>query len=193
MNRTLLLLPLLAACGPVQPTTPVTTAEPPLVIPQGAPPESVGPHFDRAGVETNLLASARQRFGEALVQRAIAAPAFLFTKHYRGMAPPPPPDAGPDWKYPEPPVAMLFMEHGVWMAADAGGVRQARPDKVSEIDAILSNPAFGAEPDFPAPGCTDSGASLLMVKLPARPRQTRRGVCGAGQHGEHLVFRALEA
>jgi hypothetical protein len=187
----LLVAPLLAlsACAPV---APVQRVDPPLVIPTSPPPETVA-GFDRATTESNLLASARERYGEALVRRAIAAPSFLFTKHYRGMMPPPPPDAGPGYRYPHPPVSMLFREGGEWLAATPDGVRQARPDKVAEIEAILANPAFWAEPEYTQPGCTDAGASLLMLKLPQRARITRRGVCGTAQLGENLVFRALEA
>ena len=190
MTRVALLSLALAACAPV---APVAVADPPLVIPQSPPPQSIEAGFNRAEVESNLLASARARYGEALVRRAIAAPAFLFTQHYPGMLPPPPPDSGPDWRYPEPPVAMLFRENGQWLAATPAGVRPARPDKLSEIEAILTDPAFWAEPEYAQPGCTDAGASLLMLKMPDRPRITRRSACGATQRGEHLVFRALEA
>lgn len=183
----------IAACTTPQSPQNVASADPPLVIPQSPPPESIQPGFNRATVEAILLASARARYGEALVRRAIAAPAFLFTKHYPGMMPPPPPGAGPDWRYPEPPVAMLFRENGQWLAARAEGLRAAKPDKVGEIEAILADPAFWAEPEYAEPGCTDAGASLLMLKLPDRARITRRSACGATQRGEHLVFRALEA
>ena len=188
----LLLFPLLmlAACAPVRP---VRTADAPLTIPTTPAPESINPGFDKAAVEADLLASARQRYGEALVRRAIAAPAFLLTKHYPGMMPPPPPDAGPNWRYPEPPVSMLFREGDGWLAVTPEGVRPARPDKLVEIEAIIADTAFWAEPEYAEPGCTDAGASLLMLKLPDRPRVTRRSSCGATQEGERLVFRALEA
>ena len=93
----LVFLPL-AACTPPQPVRTIAPVDRPLVIPQSPPPESIQPGFNRAEVEANLLASARARYGELLVRRAIAAPAFLFTKHYPGMLPPPPPGAGPDWR-----------------------------------------------------------------------------------------------
>lgn len=194
--RRLLLLPLLSlacACAAVRTPAGVGVVDPPLVIPQAPLPETTDHSFNRARIEADLLFSARQRFGEALVRRAIAAPAFLFSKHYPGMLPPPPPDAGPDWKYPEPPAAMLFQENGIWLVATAQGVRQARSDKLSELQAILANLAFWGEPENPEVGCTDSGASLFMLKVPQRPRITRRGVCGGGPNGERLVFVALEA
>ena len=88
---------------------------------------------------------------------------------------------------------MLFRENGQWLVATPQGVRQIRGDKLSELETILANPAFWAEPENPQAGCTDSGASLFLLKVHDRPRITRRGVCGGGPNGERLVFLALEA
>jgi hypothetical protein len=147
----------------------------------------------RPTTEQDLLWSAMQLFGEPLVRRALASDAYIFAKHYQGMLPPPPPGAGPDWIYPEPPTAVLFVENGMWLTASRDGVRQARPDKVQEIRQILSAEKFWQEPVWAPPGCTDAGAGLLLLKIPHRPEVVRSATCGATGGSEALVFRALEA
>ena len=147
----------------------------------------------RETTEQDLLWSAQQLFGEQLVRRALTSDHHIFAKHYQGMLPPPPPGAGPDWKYPEPPTAVLFVENGTWLAATREGVRQARPDKVQEIRTILSGRSFWNEPLWAPPGCTDAGASLLLLKIAGRPEVVRSASCGATGGSEALVFRALEA
>ena len=143
--------------------------------------------------EQDLLWSAKQLFGEQLVHRALAAPIYIFAKHYPGMLPPPPPGAGPDWKYPEPPTAVVFVENGMWLTATSNGVRQARPDKVREIQQLLSSQTFLKEPVWAPPACTDAGASLLLLKMVRHPEIVRSASCGATGGSEALVFRALEA
>lgn len=143
--------------------------------------------------EQDLLWSAMQLFGEPLVRRALASGAYIFAKHYPGMMPPPPPGAGPDYRYPEPPTALLFHENGTWLAATKDGVRQARPDKIQEIRQVLSGDRFWKEPVWAPPGCTDAGASLLLLKIPGRPEVVRSASCGTTGGSETVVFRALEA
>jgi hypothetical protein len=162
-------------------------------LPSGPPPEQIDIRFSRQRTEQDLLWGAKQRFGEAMVRRALAAPAYIFAKHYAGMLPPPPPDAGPDWKYPEPPVAMLMRENGQWVVATQEGFRLARPDKLVEIEATLRDPAFWSEPEWAPPGCTDAGASLLLARIPGRPEVVRSATCGSTGRSELLVFRSLEA
>ena len=147
----------------------------------------------RQTTEQDLLWSAKQLFGEQLVRRALSASAYIFAKHYQGMLPPPPPDAGPDWRYPEPPTAVLFVENGLWLVATKDGIRQARPDKVDEIRHTLTGERLWNEPVWAPPGCTDAGASLLLAKIPGRPEIVRSASCGATGGSEALVFRALEA
>jgi hypothetical protein len=109
------------------------------------------------------------------------------------MLPPPPPGAGRDWKYPEPPTAVVFVDNGNWLTATATGVRQARPDKVEEIRQLLSQGRLWREPVWAPPGCTDAGASLLLLKMPGRPEIVRSASCGGTGGSEALVFMALEA
>jgi hypothetical protein len=164
-------------------------------LPTSAPTQQQRMNADlvRQTSEQDLLWSARQRFGDQLIRRALAADAYIFAKHYQGMLPPPPPGAGPDWKYPDPPTAVLFVENGTWLFALPGGVRQARPDKVRKIREVLSGHKFWNEPVWAPPGCTDAGASLLMLRIPGRPEVVRSASCGATGGSEAIVFRALEA
>jgi hypothetical protein len=85
------------------------------------------------------------------------------------------------------------MERGTWLAATRNGVGQARADKVRQIDEILSSGKVWSEPVWAPPGCTDAGASLLLLKVPRRREVVRSASCGATGGSEALVFRALEA
>ena len=173
---------ILSACAPAVPVAPPVTAS-----------QADNPGFAAARVRTDLESTARQRFGDALTDRALAAPTYLLSKHYVGLAPPPIVQPDGSYKYPDPPMAMLIRENGQWLAASAIGFRAAKPDKAAEIDAILAEPAFWAEPAWVQPGCTDAGGSLLMLKVPPRAAIVRQGACGATERTERLVFLGLEA
>lgn len=182
---------LLAGCG-----MPMQTARPAQrVLPTSAPTQQQRMNVDlvRQTTEQDLLWSAQQLFGEPMVRRALAADSYIFAKHYPGMLPPPPPGAGRDWKYPEPPTAVLFVENGTWLTVTREGVRQARPDKIQEVRRILSGQKFWKEPVWAPPGCTDAGSSLLLLKIPGHSEVVRSASCGATDGSETLVFRALEA
>jgi hypothetical protein len=180
---------LLSACTAVPPQASPAMRE----LPSGPPLQQNDITFIRQTTEQDLLWSAKQRFGEAAVRRALAAPSYIFAKHYPGMMPPPPPGAGPGWKYPDPPVAILVRENGQWLVATTEGFRQARPDKIAEIESVLAEESFWAGPVWAPPGCTDSGGSLLLAKIPARRELVRSANCGITGRSETLVFRALEA
>lgn len=182
---------LMSACAATPP--PVVAAPAERVLPSGPPEKQMGVDYVRQVTEQDLLWGAKQRFGEAMVRRALAAPTYIFAKHYQGMLPPPPPGAGPDWRYPEPPVGILIFENDYWQAATPDGFRQARLDKVPEIERVLADPAFWAEPEWAPPGCTDAGASLLLMKAPGKPEIVRSATCGSTGRSETLVIRALEA
>jgi hypothetical protein len=186
MKRPLLLACLLAGC---------VAADPPAAeraIPAGPPPERIDYGFDRAAIEYDLLTTARARFGEAAVRRALAAESYLLAKHYHGRMPPPPPPGTP-WRAAEPLMAMLVKEGGRWLAAAPEGFRPARSEPAAAIDDVLAARAFWAEPEWGQPGCTHPGASIYMLKVPLRPEIVRRGVCGPAPLGERLVFHAADA
>jgi hypothetical protein len=163
------------------------------VIPSGPPPERIEGTFNRAATEYNLLATARAKFGEAKVREALAAEAYLLAKAYPGMLPPPPPDAGPNWRYPDPPMAMLVRRGGAWLVATPDGWRAPRAESLATIQATLEDRLFWLEPEYAGPNCTDSGATLLMLKVPRRAEIVRRATCGATGRGERLAFAAVNA
>jgi hypothetical protein len=160
------------------------------VIPAGPPPERIEYGFDRAAIEYDLLTTARARFGEDAVRRALAADTYLLGKYYHGRSPPPPPPGVP-YRPPEPLMGMLFKEGGRWLAATPTGFRPAEAEAAAGIETILADRAFWAEPEWGPPGCTHAGASLLMFKVPRRREFVRRGVCGPAPLGERLVFHAV--
>lgn len=189
IRNALLFTVALAACAPTAPA-PQPAAR---VIPSGPEPDQIEWGYNRAVIERDLLTTARARLGEATVRRALAADAYLFAKSYAGMLPPPPPNAGPDWHYPVPPFTLLFHEGQGWLVATKDGARPAQPAAITEIRALLSDPLFWRQPDWAGPGCTDAGASLLMLKLPGRPESVRRGACGDTELTERLVQLAHRA
>jgi hypothetical protein len=165
-------------------------------VPRPTPAVEVGAQdagFDGSAVRTDLESSARMRFGEALVTRALAAETHLFAKHYFGLAPPPVRQPDGSFKDPEPPTAMLIREDGRWMAAAVGGLRAVADDKAAAIDAAIADPAFWNEPVSARATCTDAGASLLLLRTPKRQALVRKGTCGATQRTERLIFAALNA
>jgi hypothetical protein len=171
------------------------TATPPArerVIPAGPPPEKIEYGFDKAAIEYDLLTSARVQFGEAAIRRALATETYLLAKHYHGRMPPPPPPGTP-WLPSEPLVAMLIRENGRWLLATTDGWRAAESGAAADIEAILADSAFWAEPEWGQSGCTHSGASIFLLKVPNRPEIVRRGVCGPAQRGERLVLLAVSA
>jgi len=184
-----LFLLLVGACTPTVAVPDPTTR----VIPAGTEPEVLEWGFDRSAIERDLLLAARNRLGEATIRRALAAEGYIFAKFYPGMIPPPPAGAGPDWRPPEFPFALLFQEKGQWLAATRTGARPADPGAVAQIHALLADPAFWRQPQWAKPGCTDAGASLLMLKVAGRPETVRRGACGDTELNERLVSFALRA
>ena len=152
------------------------------------------PDFNPTEVQSDLEKSARQKFGAALTDQALAAPTFILAKHYMGL--PPPAILQPDGTYTfaDPPMAMLVRRDGQWLTARAGqGWVPVASDKAGAIDLLLRDARFWNEPDHSRPTCTDAGASLLWLKAPERRAITRRGACGATQLTEKMVLQALEA
>jgi hypothetical protein len=183
MKAVPLALLLLAACAPVPPPPP----------PPGTLSGAEGPAFDAAKTRQDLESSARTQFGDASTDEALAAPAFLIAKRYAGMLPPPPPGAGADYRYPDPPAFILVRRDGRWLAAQkGGGFVSLAADKAARLDAALADPGYWKEPVWAPPGCTDAGASLVWLKLPGRPAQVRSGTCGATERTERLVSILLD-
>ena len=175
-----LLVPCLTAC-----TVPTATTEAPAS--GGRPLEVLPPGFDAALVRADLLSTARERFGAAAVEAALAAPAHLIVKRFAGLPPPPPPGAGADWRAPTP-SAVLVRDGGIWRTATAEGWRRVQAEAAAELDALLSDAHFWSEPAY-VPPCPDAGASLLLLKLPGRSETVRNSTCTS--LAERVVSAAL--
>ena len=178
-----MLLGMLAGCatappGPVQP--------PPLTDP------SLRMQLLESG--NDLRGSAIRTFGEAALAEARRGE-FIVAKIYPGMRPPPPPGAGKDFRYPEPPTVLLVRSGGRWFRhTPAGGRVEVAADKAATIEAVLNNPAMWNEPTWGGmAGCTDAAGSLLWIRYGNHAEQVRRGRCGGAPWTERLIFAAVDA
>ena len=163
----------------------VAEAPPADQPPPGRPLETLPAGARLQQVETDLLDTARKRFGDAALTRALAAPTHLIVKRFVGMAPPPPPGAGADWRPPTP-NALVIREEGKWYAATDGGWRPASEAAIAELEPILASEAFRSE-SATVPACPDFGASNLLLKAPGRARIVRSHQCSSA------TTRAIEA
>ena len=164
---TSILAALLAGC--------VQAGAPAAADPAARPLDVMPPGFDPALVRSDLLATARDRFGAAAIERALGAPTHLIVKRFAGMPPPPPPGAGPDWRAPTP-AALLIRESSGWLVAAPDGWRTANAEAATELEALIADPRFWSEPAYTEP-CPDFGANLLLLKLPGRAETVRNSLC----------------
>jgi hypothetical protein len=182
---TALILAGVAACAAPGPAPePVTTAEA-----NSRPLDTLPGDADLARVREDLLATAADRFGAAALSEARAAPAHLVVKRFVGMAPPPPPGAGADWKL-TPAAALLARRAEGWMVATGSGWRRADAEAASELDQLIADAAFWSEPAY-TPPCPDFGASLLLLKTPGHSESVRNSMCTSG--ASRMVEAALRA
>jgi hypothetical protein len=140
-------------------------------------------------VRQDLLVTAEERFGAALLDAARKGPTHLIVKRFVGMAPPPPPGADVNW-IPTPAAAMLLRRAEGWMAATRTGWRPANADAAAELDQIIGDPGFWTEPAY-TPPCPDFGASLLLLTAPGEAETVRNSTCMS--NASRLVEAALRA
>ena len=169
------------------------TAAPPAAIPvetpAGRPLDTLPAEANLDLVRHDLVATASDRFGGSAVEQALAAPAFLIAKRFAGMAPPPPPGAGPDWVVPTP-AAVLIRGPAGWMVASANGWRPANREAAAEIGQLVADPGLWSEPAY-TPPCPDFGASLLLLKIPGHSETVRNSTCTS--RASRIVEAALRA
>lgn len=139
-------------------------------------------------VRQDLLVTAADRFGQAAVQEALAAPRYIIAKRFAGMLPPPPP--GEDPKPPPTPTALLMNSGSGWMVATGDGWRPAKAEAVAEIDATLAETALWNDSAY-TPPCPDYGAGLLLAKVPGKSGIVRKSLCSS--RAETIVSAALRA
>lgn len=183
MRRAIFLAPLLAGLAAC------TALEAVGVVSEAQPLETLPPGIELERIEQDLLATARDRFGENAVRQALAAPSHVIVKRFPGMPSPPPPNAGADWR-PTIPTALLAKEGDRWFAATARGWREADAVATAVIEDTLTSETFRVEPERIGP-CPDYGASLLLAKVPGRQREVRSAQCTS--QTDKVVYEALRA
>lgn len=139
------------------------------------PVETLPAGFDPVLVRSDLIATARNRYSQQAVDRALSSSTFLIVKRFAGMAPPPPPGAGPDWSAPTP-SAMLIREGEQWLVATADGWRPADARAAAEIDALVAGGRLWSESGH-VPPCPDFGASNLLLRVPGKAETVRKAQC----------------
>lgn len=185
MYRALILSLLIVATAACTSTGPV----PSPVNNGGRPLETLPSAAGLNLVRSDLLATARERFGAGALNRSLEASTHLIVKRFAGMAPPPPPGAGPDWRSPTP-TAVLLRERSGWIVATSNGWRPANPDAGREIDALVASQSFWTEPAS-TPPCPDFGASILLLKAPGKAETVRNALCTS--EAAQLVEAALRS
>jgi hypothetical protein len=132
-----------------------------------------------------------ERFGAAALARARASSDFIAVLRYPGLPMPPYDTDGHPIK-PSYPTALLFREHGQWLAYGASGPHRVLPRWSEPLEALLRDPRLFAEPSDGGPvGCTDAGASYVWLRIKGRPEQARVGHCGGSPLTDQLVSAAF--
>jgi hypothetical protein len=163
----------------------------PVPCPTGTRPRDTDPGGDDLALSReDLLATASTRYGREALNEALGAPFYLIAKRFAGMAPPPPPGAGPDWIPPTPSALLMKREQG-WMIATESGWRPIDGNVAAELNQAIGDPRLWSEPAF-VPPCPDYGASvLLLLKVPGRSASVRKSTCNS--NADKVVFAALRA
>ena len=157
---------LLSACAAQPAAVPPVIVERPLdVLPAGVDP---------AVARADLLATARTRFGDAAVDKALSSPAHLIVKRFAGMVPPPPPGSGTGW--PPTPAALLVKDGAGWKVATDAGWRPAKDEGAERLNALLADEKLWTEPAF-TPACPDFGSGNLLLKVPGHAETVRVAQC----------------
>jgi len=149
--------------------------------------ESLPAGFSPQHVKADLESAIIERFGAAALKRAYASEAYVLSRHYQGLPPPPQPDEAP-----RPPIAaLLLLEGNVWFRAETGGAfRALSSDQQRQWLAALADTAPWSEPTYANPTCTDAGATYLLASLPNRPFLLRAANC-ATPNSERLGLAAI--
>ncbi|MEA3016933.1 MAG: hypothetical protein QOI38_1655 [Sphingomonadales bacterium] len=148
------------------------------------------PGFDAAAVRAAVEADAAARLGAEAVRLAAAASSSILVTHHQGL-PRPVRNADGSWGY-EPPGANAMIRTGsAWSGWTGRDRRAVPPARAAEIERILADPAFWAEPDYVPPACTDAGARRLVVRHAGRVTARQQGCGGVGLTGRlwELVYR----
>ncbi|HEY0012754.1 MAG TPA: hypothetical protein VGB79_07865 [Allosphingosinicella sp.] len=171
------------ACAPV---AGIEATPPPAAARDAAEPV---PGFDPQQVRQEVEQHVAARLGPEAARLAAAASASLMATHHQGF-PRPIPNAHGSVSFEGPGANAMVRGTGGWAGWSGTAQRPVASARTAEIDRILSEPAFWAEPDYAAPGCTDAGARRLVVRLAARTAVRQQSCGGTGLTGRlwELVF-----
>ncbi len=148
-----------------------------------------GPHLDppTAGFNPDQVREIVERIvalrlGEEPLRLARSSPTSILVTHHQGM---PRPVQLPDgsWSY-EAPGANAMVRSTGWQGWSGRSRVAVSAAKAAEIDRLLADPAFRAEPDYVPPTCTDAGARRMVIRHAGRVA-VREQSCG----GEGLTNR----
>jgi hypothetical protein len=183
-----LVLPVLAACTATaaepEPVEPAPVGSPP---PRQEPDSPLGPPpvdppfsgFNAAAIRDGVERLVAWRLGADALRLAQAAPSSILVTHHQGL---PRPVRNPDgsWGYDAPGVNALVRGPGGWTGWTGRNRLPVSTAKAAEIDRILADAAFWAEPDHVPPTCTDAGARRMVVRHADRTVVRQQGCGGQG-------------
>ncbi|HZF95887.1 MAG TPA: hypothetical protein VEZ20_13565 [Allosphingosinicella sp.] len=145
--------------------------------------------FDREEVRREVESHVAARLGGEAARLAAGASTSVMVTHHQGF---PRPIQNPDGSVGyEPPGANAFVRGPAGWTGWAGAAqRPVAAARAAEIDRILADPRFWAEPDHVPPACTDAGARRLVVRHAGRTAVRQQGCGGQGLTGRlwELVF-----
>ena len=149
--------------------------------------ESLPAAFSAQHVKNDLEAAIVERFGSQALKRAHSAEAYVLSRHYQGLPPPPEPGQAS-----RPPIAaLLLLEEGVWYRAETGGTfSRLSADQQQQWLSALADTGPWSEPSYANPTCTDAGATYLIVSVPNRPYLLHAANC-ATPKSERLGLAAI--
>ena len=135
-----------------------------LPQPQLERPERVLQAPTPEAIRAHVEGVVGDRFGAETVRRANAARSSVMAASIRGR-----------WGTGGPEVNVAIRESAGWTGWRTGEQAPMPADAAREIDRLLADRAFWAEPDrYPAMDCPDSGAHLLVVRHQGRTKITRQ-------------------
>jgi hypothetical protein len=132
--------------------------------------------FDPVQIRAAVECHVRIRHGAGIVSEANSAASSLMATAHQGL---PRPIRRPDgsWDYQAPMIKAAVRGRTGWQTWRGGVLRPLPAASSAEIDSILSDPAFWAEPARVPPTCTDAGAQRLVVRHAGR-QTVRQQSCG---------------
>jgi hypothetical protein len=168
-------------------------ARPDAAVPRAGPqpagagrPDTPIAGFDARRVREEVAGHVAARLGGDAARLAAAAATSVMATHHQGF-PRPIQYADGTFGYEAPGANAVVKGTAGWAGWSASAERPVAAARGTEIDRILADPAFWAEPDHVPPTCTDAGARRLVVRHAGRIA-VRQQSCG----GEGLTGRLWE-